>query len=286
MWCPYCVNQKLCENKCCKICFDKSFASHEKSKYWSSKNSITPRQITKSSGTKGWFNCDKCSHEFEKDPHNISGKNSWCPYCANKKMCFEENCHDCFQKSFASHEKVKFWSKRNQENPRHIFKGNSERYWFNCEKCELEFDSILYNINSGYWCPFCVNLTETKLYKTLRESYPSIIHQFKQDWCKRTLYLPFDFCIPEYNIIIEMDGPQHFVQIMDWKSPQIQFEMDKYKETCANENNYSVIRIVQKDVWDNTYDWCKELSDAIEEIKHGDNIMNIYLCKNREYINF
>jgi hypothetical protein len=34
------------------------------------------------------------------------------------------------------------------------------------------------------------------------------------------------------------------------------------------------------------YDWCKELCDAIEEIKQSDDVVNIYLCKNGEYDNF
>jgi hypothetical protein len=31
-WCPYCSNQQLCSNNKCKSCFDKSFASHQKSR--------------------------------------------------------------------------------------------------------------------------------------------------------------------------------------------------------------------------------------------------------------
>ena len=46
-----CLNtKKLCNNIDCKICYEKSFASHEKSKYWSAKNGdIKPREIFKSS---------------------------------------------------------------------------------------------------------------------------------------------------------------------------------------------------------------------------------------------
>jgi hypothetical protein len=96
-------------------------------------------------------------------------------------------------------------------------------------------------------------------------------------------YLPFDFCIPEYKIIIELDGPQHFQQISNWSSPEEQFENDKYKETCANDNSYSVIRLLQEDVFYDTYDWVKELCETIEEIKNGDEVVNVYLCKNGEY---
>lgn len=283
-WCPYCVNQKLCDNDDCKECFKKSFASHEKAKCWSSKNDISPRQIVQGSGKKCWFNCDKCCHEFIKDIHAITGqKNGWCPYCVNKQMCANDDCKECYNKSFASHEKAKFWSSKNKDNPRHLFQGNSDKYWFNCDKCNRDFETVLYNVKSGYWCPYCVNKTETKLYSIMKELFPSIIHQFKVDWCKNKTYLPFDFCIPEYKIIIELDGPQHFTQVMDWKTPEEQFITDIYKERCANENDYSIIRILQNDVLLEKYNWLKELCETIEELKNGDEIANVYLCKNKEY---
>ena len=282
-WCPYCVNQKLCDNDECKDCFNKSFASHEKAILWSSKNDISPRQIFKGSGEKYWFNCDNCEHDFYMSLTHISGRNSWCPYCVNKKMCDNDECKECFNKSFASHEKVKYWSLKNTKNPRHLFQGDSDSYWFNCDKCSHDFETRLYNVKSGYWCPYCVNKTETKIYKILKEKYPTIESQFKVEWCKNITYLPFDFCIPEYKIIIELDGPQHFIQIMEWKTPEEQLITDKYKEKCANDNNYSVIRIIQNDIFNDTYNWLKELCEIIKELTNSDDIANVYLCKNGEY---
>jgi very-short-patch-repair endonuclease/uncharacterized C2H2 Zn-finger protein len=135
----------------------------------------------------------------------------------------------------------------------------------------------------GCGCPICVNKTEAKLYENILPIYPSLLTQFKQDWCKRTSYLPYDFCIPEYKIIIELDGRQHFQQVSNWTSPEEQFENDKYKEECANTNGYSVIRLLQEDVFYDTYDWVKQLCEAIEEIKTSNEITNIYLSKNYEY---
>ena len=138
----------------------------------------------------------------------------------------------------------------------------------------------------GAGCPMCVNKTEAKMYETMKQIYPTLITQFKQDWCKRLLHLPFDFCIPECKIIIELDGAQHFRQVRNWSSPEEQFENDKYKEDCANENGYSVIRLLQEDVFYDTYDWVKELCDAIEEVKSSEGITNVYLCQNDEYEQF
>jgi very-short-patch-repair endonuclease len=138
----------------------------------------------------------------------------------------------------------------------------------------------------GKGCPYCVNKTEGKLYEKLKILYPSITPQFKQEWCMKKKY---DFCIPEYNIIIELDGLQHFKQVSSWKSPEETFANDKYKQECANDNNYSMIRLLQDDVWFDKYDWCKELCDAIESIQQqpaGETVTNIYLCKNNEYCQY
>ena len=135
-------------------------------------------------------------------------------------------------------------------------------------------------------CNLCINKTETKLYEIMKKIFPNLISQFKQEWCKNKKSLPYDFCIPEYKIIIELDGRQHFQQVRNWSSPQEQFENDKFKEECANNNGYSIIRLLQEDVMNDTYDWEKELCDAVEEIKTSNEITNIYLSKNDEYDNF
>ena len=72
----------------------------------------------------------------------------------------------------------------------------------------------------------------------------------------------------------------------NWSSPEEQQENDKYKEECANKNGYSVIRLLQEDVFNDSYDWIKELCDAIEEIKSSKEIINRRLCKNNEYDDF
>ena len=127
---------------------------------------------------------------------------------------------------------------------------------------------------------FYIYKTEAILYNLLITIYPTCIRQFTPEWVKPKR---FDFCIPEYKIIIELDGRQHFIQVSNWSSPESQFENDKYKEKCANDNGYSVIRLLQEDVFDDTYDWFKELCDSIEDIKHSNEVSNIYLDSNEEY---
>jgi len=55
---------------------------------------------------------------------------------------------------------------------------------------------------------------------------------------------------------------------------------------CANKNGFSIIRILQKDVYNNKYDWLHELILNIEKIINDDRVQNIYMCKNNEYKDF
>jgi len=153
-----------------------------------------------------------------------------------------------------------------------------------CVKCKNEFKQTPNNHLNGANCPHCKNKTEQKLYDALKPLYPSLITQFKQEWCKKARCLPFDLCIPEDKIIIELDGIQHFTQVSNWNSPEETFENDLFKEKCANDNGYSVIRILQKDVFCDKYDWLSKIQTEIENIIKDDTIIhNIYMCKNGEY---
>ncbi len=113
--------------------------------------------------------------------------------------------------------------------------------------------------------------------------YSSLQKQYKVDWCKDKKHLPFDFVIEERKVIIELDGEQHWVQVAKWKTPEHNRARDLYKMKCANEQGYSVIRIVQEDVHKNKYDWLTELCRNIDKIALDNRVQNIYMCKMNEY---
>jgi very-short-patch-repair endonuclease len=286
-WCPYCSNKKLCElNRNCKKCFDKCFASVERTKNWSDKNFEEPFEVLKNSHKKYWFDCE-CEHEFKASLSDITSKNSWCPYCANRLLCNKEsNCKSCYNKSFASIERSKNLSTKNIKNPIEVFKSTAEKFWFDCDKCGNIFESKLCHITDGSWCPKCRYKTEDKLFSIISQIYLTLNQQFKVDWCKDKKHLPFDFVIDERKIIIEQDGEQHWKQVAKWKTPEHNRQRDLYKMKCANENGFSIIRILQEDVFKDKYDWVKELCENIEKITNENRVQNIYMCKNNEYKDF
>ena len=98
--------------------------------------------------------------------------------------------------------------------------------------------------------------------------------------------MPFDFVIEELKIIIELDGEQHFAQVSNWTSPEIQIEKDKYKINCANNNGFSMIRLLQNDVLKDKINWIQEIKISISKILNDRKIQNVFICKNNEYINY
>ena len=50
-----------------------------------------------------------------------------------------------------------------------------------------------------------------------------------------------------------------------------------YKMKCANENGYSMIRIVQEDVFKDKYDWLQDLLENINKIVLEKKVQHIYM---------
>ena len=225
------------------------------------------------------ISCNKCKYIFNQSPNShLQGRG--CDKCAhiinheNQKLTKDE----ITERGKETHGDKFDYSLVNYININTPIK-------IKCNKCYNIFEQLVANhIKQNKGCPFCdCRITEKILHDYLKSIYPNIIKEFKQKWCKSKKYLPFDECIPELNIIIELDGLQHFKQVMNWKSPEENQKTDKYKMKCANENKYCVIRIIQIDVLYNKYNWKEELLNNIEKIKKNNIIQNIYMCKNNEY---
>ena len=292
-WCPYCSSQTICKSSDCEHCFKKSFASYEgktpsgnlKIDYWikEKNNGLTPRDITKSNGKKFWFQCDKCPHSFQSDPAHMTRTGArWCPYCSDpcKKICYDKKCDHCYKKSFVGYEektingklKKDCWIQENNAKlkPRDIIKCFYNKFWFQCDECNTAFNSCIGQItSSNQWCPHCVNKTEQMFKEWFETKYEyGLDSQKRFKWCKNPetkRILPFDFCIPDLKLIIEIDGDQHFRQVWNWKAPELQQERDVFKMNLALDNGYTIIRIYQPDIYLNRNNWDTETEEAIKK---------------------
>lgn len=280
-WCPYCQNQKLCESKDCQMCRGRSFQIHEKSKFWSKKNKRSPSEVFLNTHTEFIFDCPSCNHEFKMALNGIND-NRWCPYCSSTKLCSEDDCEPCYYKSFESHNRSKFWSKKNKKCSGEVFLNSHILYIFDCEYGH-EFKMTPAKVNSERWCPQCKHKTEAKLFDYLKTQYNDTISQIKFDWCRNELtnkFLPLDFYIPSLNLVIELDGPQHFEQISTWKKPEYTRSFDVYKMEQCLTNGISIVRILQDDVFNDYNDWKKNISEVLKVYIKP---VIIYLCDDDIY---
>ena len=113
----------------------------------------------------------------------------------------------------------------------------------------------------------------------LQKKYPDCKTQARFDWCrfsKTNNIMPFDFRVGD--VLIELDGNQHFTQVSNWDAPENVQAKDVEKIQKAVQEGYSVIHLLQLDVWKDTYDWKKVLQATIEEL-HGEPHQCIFLQK-------
>jgi len=139
---------------------------------------IRPRDINYYTNSKYKFNCSECNHKFTTVVDSITNMNSWCPYCNGNALCDNNDCLYCPKKSFASFKgmccgaknreeciakncncnktKVGQWSNKNEIKPPQIMKCTHKVYFFDCYKCNHEFEMKPENIvRKNCWCQYC-----------------------------------------------------------------------------------------------------------------------------------
>jgi very-short-patch-repair endonuclease len=293
-WCIYCENQDLCEDLQCNYCNPKRFINNIKSNCWDYEKNINKLiKIFNNSSKKYWFICDKCTHSFDITPNSIS-KGIWCRYCANQDLCQDEECKICFNNSFAGNPLSEFWNyDKNTKIPRNVSKCNGEKFWFNCKDCKNTFEMRISDINKGRGCNICIYTTEKKLYDFLKDNNIEFIKEYCFEdgrYIDTNKKFRYDFYINKYNILIELDGLQHFEKIKWWNNdPILNCIKDCYKmKFIENKHpNIKIIRVLQDDIYYNKILNYKELLlNKIKDIINNKNNENIiYLTDKNIYDN-
>ena len=285
-WCPYCgpKTKTLCGNVSCQFCFDRSVAftlSLEKNEnfVWLTTNEKQPREMTRSTHTTLNLGCLACGHNDVRIAGNDLAKGQGCCYCSHKKMCDVFDCEFCTMNSglVHTHRKDLTIISHTDVELRKLSR-TFEKIKVTC-KCayngEHIFPSTLLNLSHGNGCPICKNKTEGIIHNKLVEIFGTkdVKLQASFEWCKSIKRLQFDFLLKQMDIILECDGKQHFEPVAYFNktmSFEEIWERDRYKEKCAMENGYSIIRLTQHKVLDNHNqgrdDWANALCQAIFDV--------------------
>lgn len=175
--------------------------------------------------------CKTHGCEFDYIAQSIFNKSKDLPCCKESNICVA-GINDLTVK--APH-LVKYF--KNPEDAKKYKTNSKIKVELICPECHTEksmvVSSLFYN---GFSCNLCgdkKSYPEKLMSYILRELSVDYIHQAKFNWNKKRKY---DFYIPEYNLIIETHGLQHYEGGMGaWKGLNQQ-EVDSEKRNSAKEN--------------------------------------------------
>jgi len=191
--CPYCSGHKVSKENNLKFLFP------EIAKEWhpTKNNNLKPEDITKSSGKKVWWKCNKKGHEWKAVISNrTNGRN--CPFCTGKKVSKENNLKFLFPKI------AKEWhpTKNDKLKPEDVTKGTPKKVWWKCIRGH-EWMASIYTRTSGRNCPKCSfqsSKPEFRILSELESLFKKVDSRYK---FKKT---EIDIFIKDINIGIEYDG--------------------------------------------------------------------------------
>lgn len=121
-----------------------------------------------------------------------------------------------------------------------------------CKKHNTWFDVNPKLHIKGKKCPFDVESSGEKLVRVYLESKNvKFLQYYRLEKCVSEINgkcykLPFDFYLPDLNILIEYDGEQHFRPVTIWGGEESfvrQQKLDKIKTKFAQDNNIKLVRI-------------------------------------------
>lgn len=162
-----------------------------------------------------------------------------CPTCANINTSNRMK-HDYFYvKSYVEILGLKLLSKE--------YQNNYDELKIKCDKGHVFYKSFS-NLKSYPNCPLCNKKYKGEDYIAdfLESNSIKYISQYRFNDCKFKKKLSFDFYLPDYNILIEYDGRQHY-EVVDHFGGFDGFVDTKIRDTVKNiyckDNNIKLIRI-------------------------------------------
>lgn len=127
------------------------------------------------------------------------------------------------------------------------FSTRNEKVLVKHKRCGNLWKTAAKNILSGSGCPFCKSSRGERVINLWLKSH-NIQTEYQKKFvdCKDQRSLPFDFYLPDYNLVIEYDGRQHF-QGYDYfggeEAYKIRHKHDLIKNKYCEDNNINLLRI-------------------------------------------
>lgn len=190
--------------------------------------------------------CKICGYEYMGDPWRLT-QGIGCFKCAAKKN--GERCrktHEAYIK-----EVYKIWGDALTITTKYITA--KDRIGVHCNVCHCEWSPIAESVIAGNGCPNCNNSKgEFAVAKYLNENQISYEHPKKYSGLVGVggKSLSYDFYLPDYNLLIEVQGRQHREPIEFFGGEEqfeIQQEHDKRKREYAETHGIEFLEIWKED---------------------------------------
>ena len=135
----------------------------------------------------------------------------------------------------------------NPEDLKNYHMGSGKTYKWKCPSCGKRFNKRILDVaQSGMSCDLCsssfsknerlVSIILTKI----KEDY---VTQKEFNECKLKQPLPFDFYLPQYNMVIETHGMQHYKEVKFYKTNEHTLKSDRIKKKYCKDNNIQYCEI-------------------------------------------
>lgn len=226
---------------------------------WSNKNIKSPFEIMKNTNHKLFLICDK-GHEYSASPNNTVKLKSGCAVCSNKQVLTGYNDVSTSHPEFVKYFKNKY------DALTHTY-GSNHKTLCKCPNCGYEKTMQIKDlVQQGFGCNLCgdgISYPEKIVGNLLVQLGIKFIPQLTSktfDWCKNYRY---DFYLPDYNIIIETHGIQHYEESfkkITKVSLSEQQSIDNEKEKIAINNEISHYIVL-----DCRYSYLNWIKESIEK---------------------
>jgi hypothetical protein len=176
----------------------------------------------------------KTHGEFKQSPNNHIGSKQGCPSCYGNK---KRDTESYIKQAQAVHGTLYDYSKC-------VYVNASTKVSVGCYKHGY-FEQHAGSHLAGHGCPKCrSSFGEAKIRNLLKIWNIAFTEQKTFDGCRGCRrVLPFDFYLPEYDILIEYDGEQHFKPKFGNDNFEKTKETDNIKTCFCADNKLYLIRI-------------------------------------------
>ena len=228
--CPYCTGMRVIEGETDLLTLNPELAEE-----WNyhKNGSLRPNMVSVHSNQSVWWLC-KEGHEWEATISNRN-KGRGCPICGNKQVLAGYNDLATTHPQIAAE-----WhpSKNGHRLPTQVTAGAGDAIWWKCSHGH-EWKTTIFHRLHGTGCPVCssdlrVSFPEKAIFFYIRNVFSGVQENYHAEWLGR---FELDIAIPELKIGIEYDGQAWHTNL----------DRDSRKDLLCFENNYTLIRIREKE---------------------------------------